>query len=496
MEKISLPPSQLCSSVTFFRPNRPVLVTTCNRDGTTHVAPFAWCIPASYNPPMVTLALLSTPRKQHSLVNIERDGEFVVNLPGYDLSPDLVRASYRYPAGVYKMGILGFEFSPAQCVEVPIIKGARAHVECRLQTSLVTGDHTLLVADVVAASYAPEQYHEGFILDVEKYPPCLHLGHIATQHGQAHTFIVRAGVETLELPYNLPRQVSDTETGTAPSGPGAGQAEDRAGRETWQAEATVFATGFACPEGPCSNEGNLFVVDWAAGVVCSVTPEGRLADFIDTGGMPAGAFFGPNGHLTVCDPGRKEVLSIAPDGVVQVVAAGHSGESFLGPQDCTFDARGNLYFSDADGFAPLDPSGVVYLLRPDGDVELFATGFAFPNGLAVSNDGVYLFLSETFANRIYRFTLDESGHARKREVFAELDGGLGPDGLALDDKGNLYVAHFGKGVVAVLDPEGRLLAELGTEGLLPTSLTFWNGSLYVTELERGCVIRLDVKPKG
>ena len=117
-----------------------------------------------------------------------------------------------------------------------------------------------------------------------------------------------------------------------------------------------------------------------------------------------------------------------------------------------------------------------------------------PRAAAAFNDGAHLFLSETFANRIYRFTLDERGRARKQEIFAELDGGLGPDGLALDRGGNLCVAHFGKGVVVVLDPEGRLLAELATDGLLPTNVVPWNGSLYVTELERGHVVRLDVEP--
>jgi gluconolactonase len=74
-----------------------------------------------------------------------------------------------------------------------------------------------------------------------------------------------------------------------------------------------------------------------------------------------------------------------------------------------------------------------------------------------------------------------------------LEGGLGPDGLAIDGAGNLYVAHFGKGVVAVLAPTGQMLAELPTEGFLPTNVTFWNDSLYVTELERGWIIRLDMK---
>jgi len=494
VHKISLSSTELCNSIALFRPNRPVLVTTCNRDGTTHVAPFAWCVPASYNPPMVTLALLSRPRKQHSLVNIERDRQFVVNIPGFDVSAELVRASYRYPAGVYKVGILGLEFSPAQRVDVPLVKQCRAHVECRLKTSVVAGDHTLLVADVVDASYAPGHYHEGFIIDMENHSPCLHLGHIAHPDGQTHTFIDGGQSKPIHVPFNLPG-----------SEPGAGddlqvartsvQPNDATrGTSSAAAKATVFATGFACPEGPCCDgtDGDLFVVDWAMGVVRCVTPNGRVTDFIDTGGMPAGACFGSDAHLYVCDTGRKQVLEIAHDGIIRVAASDYHGKPFLGPNDCAYSANEVLYFSDADGLQPVEPCGCVYLLRPDGAVELFADGFAFPSGLAISADGDHLFLAETFARRIHRFSLDERGHATEQRVFAEFDGGIGPNGLALDKHGNLYVAHFGKGVVAVLDQEGQVLAELPTQGFLPTNLTFWNGSLFVTELERGHIMRLDI----
>ncbi len=494
MHKISLSSTELCNSIAFFRPNRPVLVTTCNRDGTTHVAPFAWCVPASYNPPMVTLALLSRPRKQHSLVNIERDRQFVVNIPGFDLSAELVRASYRYPAGVYKAGILGLEFSPAQRVDVPLIKQCRAHVECRLKISVVTGDHTLLLADVVDASYVPQQYHEGFIMDIENYSPCLHLGHKAHPDGQTHTFIDGGQSKLVNVPFKLPG--SELGAGDDLHPARTSVQPDDAAQETLsgKAKVTVFATGFACPEGPCCDaaDGGLFVVDWAMGVVRRVTPSGRVTDFIDTGGMPAGACFGSNGYLYVCDTGRKQVLGIARDGIIRVAASGYQGKPFLGPNDCVYNADKVLYFSDADGFQPMKSCGSVYLLRPDGRVELFAEGFAFPSGLSISTDGPHLFLSETFAGRIHRFTLDERGHATEQRVFAELDGGIGPNGLALDEDGNLYVAHFGKGVVTVLDPEGQMLAELPTKGFLPTNLTFWNGSLYVTELERGHIMRLDV----
>jgi len=289
-----------------------------------------------------------------------------------------------------------------------------------------------------------------------------------------------------------------------PKGPlhswvGAGLQRDEMnpGRAESEVKATVIASGFSSPEGPCfDRRGNLFVVDWAAGIVHCITLQGQVTSFVDTGGMPAGACFGPRGHLYVCDSGRKEVLDIAPDGTIRVAASGHGDKPFLGPNDCACDAKGNLYFSDADGLHPLKAFGCVYLMRPDGRVELFAEGFMFPNGLAVSADGAYLYLAETFARRIHRFTLDRRGRATGQEAFAELDGGVGPDGLALDEQGNLYVAHFGKGVVAVFNPTGRKLAELCTPGFLPTNVVFWKGSLYVTELERGCVLRLEMDTNG
>jgi len=206
MGKVSLPPDKLSDCVAFFRPNRMVLVTTRERDGTVHVAPFAWCMPVSTNPPMVVLALLTRPRKQHTLVNIERDKRFVINFPNHDIAADLVRSSYRYPAGVRKIGNLELEFSPSQCIDVPLVKQCRAHVECRLETSLVTGDHTLLVARVLAASYAPEQYEDGYILNVEKYLPCLHLGHKTSPDGQLHTFVIEAKKGSFFVPYELPRR--------------------------------------------------------------------------------------------------------------------------------------------------------------------------------------------------------------------------------------------------------------------------------------------------
>jgi len=259
---------------------------------------------------------------------------------------------------------------------------------------------------------------------------------------------------------------------------------------------TVFASGFQSPEGPSfDRQGVLHFVDWDAQTVYRVTPVGQVSPFVNTGGVPTGTKFHRNGHLFVAD-GDHGILDISPDGTIRVAADGWQGRRFRGPNDLVFAPNGDLYFTDPKGSDPEHPIGNVFILRRDGSVERFAGGFQFPNGIVLSDDGRTLYLAKTFPNRIWAFELDEDGLERSRRVFAELEGGLGPDGMAFGQDGNLYVAHFGKGVVAAINPEGQVIAELPAGGMKPTNVAFWGTSLYVTEVEKGQVVRLDVGVEG
>jgi gluconolactonase len=253
----------------------------------------------------------------------------------------------------------------------------------------------------------------------------------------------------------------------------------------------VVASGLQSPEGPSfSSQGVLHFVDWDAGNIYRLTQAGELSMFVHTGGVPTGSKFHPDGRLFVAD-GDLGILAITPDGEVQVVAAEWQGVKFRGPNDLAFAPSGDLYFSDPKGSDPTHPIGNVFILRTDGKVELFAGGFQFPNGLVLSPDGRELYLAETYPNHILHFDLDGNGHEKSRRIFAHLEGGLGPDGMAFGADGNLYVAHFGKGVVAVINPQGTVIGELPAGGRNPTNLAFWGNSLYVTEVEKHQVVRLE-----
>ena len=84
-------------------------------------------------------------------------------------------------------------------------------------------------------------------------------------------------------------------------------------------------------------------------------------------------------------------------------------------------------------------------------------------------------------------------------IFGQFEGGIGPDGLAVDAEGNLYVAHFQAGEIVILDASGfkigtiRLPEDAGT---FTTNLAFHNGYLYITESSKNEVWRIQVNKEG
>lgn len=188
-------------SVFLMQPSTPILCTTKNDDGSDHVAPFGWVTPVSYKPPRVALALLNNPKKQHSLENIERTGEFVVNMPDIDLADKLVLASYWTMFGENKFDRSGFTRLPSNKVAPPGIAECKAHLECRVINTIVTGDHTLLIADVVSAQYDDDAFTPSLIINLNKYRPTVHLHNFVLENSQVHIFMMSGGACISEVTF-------------------------------------------------------------------------------------------------------------------------------------------------------------------------------------------------------------------------------------------------------------------------------------------------------
>jgi sugar lactone lactonase YvrE len=181
-----------------------------------------------------------------------------------------------------------------------------------------------------------------------------------------------------------------------------------------------------------------------------------------------------------------------PDGSADLIQFGSNW--FPAPNAMVFDASGNLYVSDsfqgaiyriddAQSCAPCSASTVVHS-------PLLATA-GFPpfgaNGLALSDDGLTLFVANTGDDRVLR--VDLATHAVS--VFAESINGA--DGIAFDRHGTLWVAANQADDIEGLNANGRVVAKLGgferirrdgsPDGLLfPASIVILGHEMYVTNL--------------
>lgn len=194
------------------QPCRPIICTTINEDGSDHVAPFGWVTPISYQPPRLVLNLLRKPEKQHSLINIERTREFVVNLPDMRIADELIFASYDPQYGENKFERAAFTRIPAQKVAPPAIKECRAHLECRVLSIFEPpeSDCTMLISDVLAAYYDSDAFSENMLINLRNFEPCLHLmeyAHESIYNSQTHVFMGINGSYTAEVKFPTKEEV-------------------------------------------------------------------------------------------------------------------------------------------------------------------------------------------------------------------------------------------------------------------------------------------------
>lgn len=216
----------------------------------------------------------------------------------------------------------------------------------------------------------------------------------------------------------------------------------------------------------------------------------------DVVGIPAALAFGPDCALYITDEGRRSIVRVAPDGAVSDFIRDFENRPLNGPNDLSFDAGGNLYFTDPWGSSQDNPIGNVFGYDwQSRTLHRIASGMRFPNGIVVRESRLYV--AETFVNRIWVWDVTGPGQATGKEAFAncpEVPGAdlVGPDGMCFDSGGNLYVAHIGTGAIVVFDPMGIEIERIPTGGVKTTNVCFGgpeHDELFVTQENFGAVLR-------
>jgi len=264
-----------------------------------------------------------------------------------------------------------------------------------------------------------------------------------------------------------------------------------------------YATDIDSPEGPAFDRaGNFYHVDWTVSSIVKHTPSGERSEFFNTGGIPAGLAFHPDGSLWVADEGENihGLFRIEPDGSAgRIVLNRYHGKPLNGANDLVFDRNGTLFFSDPWGSDGENPIGGFYRYLPDEELEQIDSGLAFPNGVAIRPDETYIYLAETYRNRILCYEINSDGTLGPREHFADTPTPSGPDGIAFDADGNLFVAHFNLGRINIFDPSGKLIDAIEVPGTRSTNCAFGgpdNKTLYITEVDTHSIYTVEMDVAG
>ena len=112
-----------------------------------------------------------------------------------------------------------------------------------------------------------------------------------------------------------------------------------------------------------------------------------------------------------------------------------------------------------------------------------------------------MFVNVTRSNAVWRVPMTSEGTVFRAGLFLQLSGGIGPDGLAVDEGGGLAVAHLGLGCVWLFDMRGEPVARVRSCAGLATTNVAYGGAdrrrLYITsESETGQVLVADVGVPG
>jgi gluconolactonase len=256
-------------------------------------------------------------------------------------------------------------------------------------------------------------------------------------------------------------------------------------------------------EGPAFDRaGNLYLVDIPYGRILRVSPAGEWDVAAQYDGWPNGLAIHRDGRLFIADY-RHGIMVLDPaTGRVEPLLAHVNSESFRGVNDLVFSRRGDLWFTDQGQTGIHDPTGRVYRLGTDGRLDCVIANGPSPNGIALDPQEKFVFVAMTRANCMWHLPLKADGSVSKCGVFAHLPGIHGPDGLAMDEAGNLAVAHARIGIVWLLSPRGEYLAQIESGAPGPSRFTnmAYGGpdrrTLYICESYSGCVVRATLDVPG
>jgi sugar lactone lactonase YvrE len=204
---------------------------------------------------------------------------------------------------------------------------------------------------------------------------------------------------------------------------------------------------------------------------CTFDPERNLILAMNAGVRGQGA------------PEDGFVSLINPDGSVhtaQWIGATRDGLTLLDPIGSAI-RNGVLYTVDSGFLRSFD----LETGQPLGSIEVPGAGFL--NGIGVADDGTAYISDSTPGENIVKVTPDGDV-----SIFADGEPLAFPNGVAIDNDGNIVVVNINSNAVVTYNPDGEIVrteyaAEGGNDGVVVTE----DGTKYVSSVRFGSVSKIE-----
>lgn len=157
---------------------RPIaVVATRNIDGSNNLAPFSFFTAVSASPMILAFCPLirsSTHSKKDTVLNIEREKEFVINIGSFEHADKINLCSEELPYGEDEFSYSGLTPIKSSIVKCSRVKEFKIHFECQLRDILSYGEQVgsgrIITGEVLKIHLEKEIYNEGKIITKKLHP--------------------------------------------------------------------------------------------------------------------------------------------------------------------------------------------------------------------------------------------------------------------------------------------------------------------------------------
>ena len=274
------------------------------------------------------------------------------------------------------------------------------------------------------------------------------------------------------------------------------------GRTAWSDPNRAGAEVDGFLEGPSfDRDGNLWCVDIPFGRIFRVNRKAEWDLVVQYDGWPNGLKIHKDGRIFIADYRRGLLVLDPKTGKIEPLLRTAFSESFKGLNDLHFADNGDLYFTDQGQSGIADPSGRVWRLRANGELQRLVANAPSPNGITLNRKNTQVYVAITRSQQVWRLPLMQGGTPSKTGVAVQLSGGhAGPDGIESDDEDGLAVCHLGVGVWRFdANCLPTHLVHAGKHHRLMTNIAYGGAkrrTLYITDSMNGEILVAEMPVAG